>query len=65
MLANTIASISHFVLFSVFSPIIEEKNVKTEILEETKSMIEQDFQIINLGSHNYDFLFLMGRAKGS
>ena len=36
----------------IFSHIIEEKNnVKIEILEEAKFMIEHDFQMMNPGSH--------------
>ena len=36
----------------IFSPIIEEKNnIKIEILEEAKFMIEHDFQMMNPGSH--------------
>ena len=36
----------------IFSHIIEEKNnIKIEILEEAKFMIEHDFQMMNPGSH--------------
>ena len=47
----------------IFSHIIEEKNnIKIEILEEAKFMIEHDFQMMNPGIHVTSWFWLLVQA---
>ena len=49
----------------IFSHIIEEKNnIKIEILEEAKFMIEHDFQMMNPGSHVTSCFWWLVQALG-
>ena len=49
----------------IFSHIIEEKNnIKIEILEEAKFMIEHDFQMMNPGRHVISCFWWLVQALG-